>query len=43
MIGKNSTWTIFGLTNLVDYAQIQGYSIPDWVLSWNSYSQEKKL
>jgi hypothetical protein len=42
-ISRSSTWTTVGLSNVVEYAKIQGITLPEWLTSWQNYSQQKKL
>lgn len=42
-ISRSSTWTTVALSNIVEYAKIQGVSLPEWITGWRNYSAEKKL
>lgn len=42
-ISRSSTWTTVALSNVVDYAKIQGITLPEWLTAWRNYSDDKKL
>ena len=42
-INRDSKWCAVSLQNIVNFAKLKTVSLEDWVLNWNSYSQEKKL
>ena len=42
-INRDSKWCAVSLQNVVNFAKLKTVSLEDWVLNWNSYSQEKKL
>lgn len=42
-INRNCTWTPVSKLNILNYANTRGYSLPDWLSSWKSYSSMQKL
>ena len=40
---RDSVWTAVGLSEICAFAKIKGIELEEWVLNWNSYSDEKKL
>lgn len=39
-LGRDSIWSAVGLSNVVGYAKVKGHNLEDWVLNWNTFSEE---
>lgn len=42
-VGRDSVWSAVGLSNIVGFAKIKGFTLEDWVMNWNTYSAEEKI
>ena len=42
-VGRDSTWAAVSLHSILGFANIKGITVEDWVLNWNTYSEQEKL
>ena len=41
-VSRSSTWAAVGLSSVAEYIKARGVTLPEWVLGWRNYSQQKK-
>lgn len=37
-VGRDSIWSVVGLSNIVGFAKIKGAILEDWVSNWSTYN-----
>lgn len=42
-ISRNCTWTTVSKNNVIEYAKTRGYTLPEYLTQWSSYTHGKKL